>query len=535
MKRIFKIICCILSAAAVCGGMYTAAGAFDAYISDVAEEQNRTAGFIYEKNPAPEFSQTGGEWVIFGTARSGYDVPQEYYSEYYTKIKKLAVEADFTAKYKPSDYARLILALTSIGADVCDVSGKNLLEGISDYERTISQGINGAVWALIALNSGKYTLPVVTAEEGYINYILSSENEDGGWSIDGNNVSEADITAMAAAALSNYSDRPEVAKAVEKAFKYLAKTQNDDGTYSSCGLKNAESTAQVIVALCENEIPLSDERFIKNNNSLEDALMKFSTGNGGFKHTLSDSTPNMMATEQALYAMAAAVRAKTGKNKLFDISDPKMVDFFDPIGLPDKILAVHAREKIYDISFSDISGVKYENEINELASYGIINGKSESIFEPQSRMTRAEFATITVNALCLDKIENDVFSDVSENDWFFENVNTAYSYNIIKGISEAVFNPNGIISRQEAAVMVTRAATLCGMDTGMSDTSIRNTLSAFTDYINTPEWAREALAFCYSQNILDGSELEIDGFAAVTRGEIAHMMYTMLKNADLIR
>ena len=82
--------------------------------------------------------------------------------------------------------------------------------------------------------------------------------------------------------------------------------------------------------------------------------------------------------------------------------------------------------------------------------------------------------------------------------------------------------------------MVSRAATLCGMDTVRSVDSIRNTLAQFTDYVKASEWSKEALAFCYDKNILDDSVIEIKPKEAITRAEIAYMLYNMLDSSRLL-
>lgn len=526
MNSLNKIISCICAAALF---MPPVCLAYDDALSV-------TTRYVYEKNPAPSFSSIGGEWAVIGLARSGYGAPEEYYREYYRKITDLVSEDGFITRRRSSDYSRLILAMTAIGADAQNIAEINLMDGISDYDKTVSQGINGPVWALIAADCGEYSFTEPSVCDEYIEYIIENRNSDGGWALVKGDTSDTDISAMAITALSAYAeDSPSVSEAVSDGLKFLSDTQNEDGTYSSCGVKNAESTAQVIVALTESGIPLSDEAFIKNGNDLISALMMFSDEGGGFKHTMSDTAVNAMATEQTLYALAAADRAAKGQNGLFDMSDTQKRDFtYTASGLPEKIMAVHPPRRLYSITFSDTAGSIYENDIKELATYGIINGRAENSFEPDGTMTRAEFAAVTVRALGLDKIENDMFSDVTREDWFFESVNTAYSYNIVKGISDSIFNPYGVITRREAAVMVSRASTLAGMETSLSDTSIRNTLAAFTDYMTVPDWAREPLAFCFNEGMLDDSALEINHDTLVTRGEIAHMIYTMLCRANLV-
>ena len=150
-----------------------------------------------------------------------------------------------------------------------------------------------------------------------------------------------------------------------------------------------------------------------------------------------------------------------------------------------------------------------ESEMEELAKRGIINGKTSVSFDPYGTMTRAEFATIITRALGLSKETTPIFTDVKPEEWYYTYINTAYSYGIVKGVSETEFNPNGLISRQEAAVMVARAAKLCGMDTKMDETAQRDVLSAFTDYIQTESWAKEALAFCFEKEIIPDESIEI--------------------------
>ena len=185
-------------------------------------------------------------------------------------------------------------------------------------------------------------------------------------------------------------------------------------------------------------------------------------------------------------------------------------------------------------TFSDIVGHKDKAAIETLASRGIINGKTESSFEPESTMTRAEFATIIARGLGLPQKNNCIFKDVTPNDWFYNYVGTAYSYGIIKGVSGNEFNPNGTITREEAAVMVTRAAKLCGMDTEMDTIAVRDSLAQFFDYVKASDWSQSSLAFSYNEKILDDSVMDIKPKEAVTRAEIASMLYNMLLSANLL-
>ena len=90
---------------------------------------------------------------------------------------------------------------------------------------------------------------------------------------------------MAVQALSGYMDRSDVKAAVDRAVEVLSYMQKADGTFASWGTKNAESICQVIVALAALDIdPVKDDRFIRNGNTVIDALLTFYDENGGFRH-----------------------------------------------------------------------------------------------------------------------------------------------------------------------------------------------------------------------------------------------------------
>ena len=82
--------------------------------------------------------------------------------------------------------------------------------------------------------------------------------------------------------------------------------------------------------------------------------------------------------------------------------------------------------------------------------------------------------------------------------------------------------------------MVSRAAKLCGMNTDMEVFESRDILAGFLDYVKASDWAVSSLAFCYDNGILPNEALEIKPKEAVTRAEIAQMLYNMLSLSKLI-
>ena len=403
------------------------------------------------------------------------------------------------------------------------------------------QGTNGAIFALIALDCGSYDMPqntdakIQATREMYVNCILEKQTPDGGWALSGD-AADADVTAMALQALSKYRDDEKVESAIQKALSLLSEMQDEKGGFSSFGTANSESNVQILVALCELGISIDDTRFVKNGNTVFDSLMSYYSKGCGFAHDKDGGSSDVLATEQAFYGLVALKRAKNGKNSLYQMSDAVSGGEKGSAGLENKHADVKKMDIIYpDKTFSDIKSHKEKGAVEALASRGIINGKSEKQFDPDSTMTRAEFATIIARGLGLAQKETTVFNDVTSKDWFFGYVGTAYHYGIIKGVSQNKFNPNGTVTREEAAVMVARAAKLCGHDATLSDTEVRNILSGFDDYKKASDWSKESIAFCCKTEILDGGVMNINPKEPVTRAEIASMLYNLLSNSKLLQ
>ena len=293
-----------------------------------ANQLEKTAGYLQAQIAAPGTGSVGGDWLIFGLARSGVKVPQKYFDAYYENVEAAVREKNgVLSDRKYTEYSRTVLALTAIGKNPVDVAGFDLLKPLADFEQVTKQGINGTIFALLALDSGKYEIPenpdaaVQATRQMYVDELLARELPDGGWTLTGGEP-DVDITAMTLQALAKYRGQAEVEAAVERGLAVLSSLQEPDGGYVSWGSSNSESVAQVIVALTELGVPLDDERFTKNGITVEDALLRFAQENGAFVHVRDGSGgDDGMATEQAFYALAAIHRAETGETTLYDMTD----------------------------------------------------------------------------------------------------------------------------------------------------------------------------------------------------------------------
>ena len=202
----------------------------------------------------------------------------------------------------------MIIALAAIGKDPTDVSGYKLLSALDDMEYIEKQGINAAIYALIAFDCTDYDAYI---RDELIEYILSNMT-GGGWALAGD-TADVDVTAMAIQALAPYIDDEKVSTAVESGLTFLSDSLDENCGYSSC-----ESISQTLIALAAMGIdPLTDERFIVDGITLTDALETYAT-ESGYKHII-DGEENLMATEQAALALTAYELSKNGSS-LYDLS-----------------------------------------------------------------------------------------------------------------------------------------------------------------------------------------------------------------------
>ena len=325
--------------------------------ADYKTTLNETMAQLAATVTEPSFGTGAGEWTVLSLARGNYyDTGDKYFEDYYSRIEETVKEKAASVnlngalhKVKSTENSRLIMALSAIGKDPTKVGGVDLVGAYSanGFSWIKKQGLNGPVFALIALDTYNYKTSDATIRQQCVDYILQAELANGGWALSGT-TADPDMTAMVLQALANYADNSDVKDAAERGFAALSSIQKDNGGYASWGSVNSESIAQVIVACTAWGIdPSTDSRFVKSGGSTVDALLEFYVPDGkGFAHVLETTggyaggEVNAMATDQACYALVAYDRFVNNKNALYDMSDvthPEPAGISASISLPAEI------------------------------------------------------------------------------------------------------------------------------------------------------------------------------------------------------
>ena len=141
----------------------------------------------------------------------------------------------------------------------------------------------------------------------------------------------------------------------------------------------------------------------------------------------------------------------------------------------------------------DIPGHWAKDSILRLINSGVISGYPDGTFQPDKTVTRAEFTVMLVKALKLEAKAWDTFEDSSEH-WAKDSIVIAAAHGIISGYSKDTFGPDDLITREQAAVIIARAAQLEAATGELN----------FTDSQSISPWAKPGVAAAFKAGFITG-------------------------------
>ena len=179
---------------------------------------------------------------------------------------------------------------------------------------------------------------------------------------------------------------------------------------------------------------------------------------------------------------------------------------------------------VADGKFTDVPDTFWAAaDIYTLKEAGIINGKSDKEFDPEGKVTRAEFTKMIVNLFGVKASQNTVaFTDCKADDWFTPFVAAAVEAGYVKGITDTEFAPDKTITREEACTILGRAYAKT------SDKALN-----FTDASEISDFATAYVALLVDMGYVNGYE---DGTFLpkneITRAEAAKIIASAFRAAE---
>ena len=191
------------------------------------------------------------------------------------------------------------------------------------------------------------------------------------------------------------------------------------------------------------------------------------------------------------------------------------------LGLPMGALAATGK------SFSDTRGHWAKDYIQSGVSRGYISGYENGTFKPDNPVTRAEFCKMANNALGVTQTASIGFSDVSSADWYYSEVRRAVAAGYISGYEDNTFRPNANITRQEAAVVLSRVVTPPDADRSIYE---------FRDSGGIDAWAQNGAGTVYAKNYMAGDDNQnFRPRGNLTRAESAKIVEMLLKGESVVK
>ena len=176
-------------------------------------------------------------------------------------------------------------------------------------------------------------------------------------------------------------------------------------------------------------------------------------------------------------------------------------------------------------NFDDIGKYSWASRaIEVLAAKGIINGTSETTFNPSADIRRADFIVLLVKALGLSAKPQGNFTDVSSSAYYADALATAKALGITAGVGNNNFNPNAKISREDMVVLAARAMEKAGKPLANASDS---ELEGYSDSAQISGYALNDVAALIKAGIIKGSGNTINPKRTATRAEAAVIIYNL--------
>lgn len=242
----------------------------------------------------------GAEWYAYALIKR---YPTLDYTRYEAALREKLTSGTVSS---PVSRMNCALALACLGSSP-DLIRETLNQGIGQL------GIMSWIYGLHLLNAGYEATEYTTADA--VGQLLALQKDDGGWAVSGQ-WGDVDVTAMALQALAPNRDLPGVSDAVTGALAFLTSRQLESGGFKSYGVENAESSAQILIALSCLCIDAADAGFTGGYDRLLGGLAQFATASGGFSHRIGDDV-NELATSQVYLALSSVLASRAGKSSVY--------------------------------------------------------------------------------------------------------------------------------------------------------------------------------------------------------------------------
>ncbi len=172
-------------------------------------------------------------------------------------------------------------------------------------------------------------------------------------------------------------------------------------------------------------------------------------------------------------------------------------------------------------NFDDVTDKDwFSKAVDYVYKNGIMNGTGGKTFSPDVKLSRGMAAQILYNMEGKPGYKGGSFTDVTENNWYYDAVNWAAENGIVEGFGDGTFGGDEFVTREQLAAILYRYAKYKNYSVAGS-----GDLKSFTDRDKVSPWAEDALIWAVETGIISGKGGGIlDPGGSATRAEAAQMI-----------
>ena len=182
--------------------------------------------------------------------------------------------------------------------------------------------------------------------------------------------------------------------------------------------------------------------------------------------------------------------------------------------------------------FTDVTKNWAYPGIQYCVTHGIMGGMGDGTFAPTGTTTRAQIVQILYNLEGTPAVSGTTpFTDLTAN-WYKPAILWAYQNNVVAGTSPTTFDPEGPVTREQIAVILTQYMFNV---LKMNRTWTPADLSTFPDGANVSGWAKEAMQDAVALGLINGTKapdglVYLDPQGSATRQQVATILMNFCQN-----
>ena len=165
-----------------------------------------------------------------------------------------------------------------------------------------------------------------------------------------------------------------------------------------------------------------------------------------------------------------------------------------------------SKKKLVQLNkFDDMKDHWAQYDVEYMANEKLVSGVADNLFDPEAKITRAEFVTILVRAMNYETVYGESYADVAQDSWYANYVATAKVNGLLNGLpTDDGFKPEQPITREEMALFTYNAIMQLNKNTEwLSD--MPDDYAKFTDTDTVSDWAKTALQYLIQTSIIKGT------------------------------